>query len=577
MKLRWKKRTAGEQRGAFIVFTALALWFLMMFIAFSVDFGNYYQHRSRLQNAADAAALAGVAEYTTEEIAKNTGVVAAPTLSKGRLVTLVEGGEAASDGVKRRAQEYVTNNYGNLDIKDNLVWSEEVTENKTENGATLSVKTTHRYCRVDLEDTVQTFFARIFGIDSLTVKVSALALMDGSVNNDSTKKLLEKIAKKIEEMIPSILWENITKKGYVGQIIDSRSNYTESTLKKDNSSDVLGEKNNRYYAVTGGGKSVSANQEIDPIAFGLWDATEGKYIIGYQEPVAVDSVCAAPIYSAASWDILKIRVRKRIFNLKDESEIAYYGENKIVGLFLNRDNLPSKNYPDYPGAREKFTEINFYKLTGASTAPLYARLESEPIRIGDKGLMTVHGVTVNVLLKEAEYSDGEVRPIVLAYDGPDMGRGDKDAPWVATKAVTFKNQDLNPGQIQSNIEPGLDYFTREEAAAAGVVQTAIKTSAPVYVNIPSNCVLYGAIYAPRSKVIIRGGGKIIGFIAAREIEGDWAGGTLEGPVEMEMPVYIAEHPANDNRHDFYNYRRVYVKGSYYMAYTGSPIVSFMNL
>ncbi len=63
MKLRWKKGTAGEQRGAFIVFTALAIWFLMMFVAFAVDFGNYYQHRARLQNAADAAALAGVAKY----------------------------------------------------------------------------------------------------------------------------------------------------------------------------------------------------------------------------------------------------------------------------------------------------------------------------------------------------------------------------------------------------------------------------------------------------------------------------------------------------------------------------------
>ena len=62
-----KKRIAGEQRGAFIVFTALAVWFLMMFVAFAVDFGNYYQHRTRLQNAADAAALAGVAKYADSE------------------------------------------------------------------------------------------------------------------------------------------------------------------------------------------------------------------------------------------------------------------------------------------------------------------------------------------------------------------------------------------------------------------------------------------------------------------------------------------------------------------------------
>ena len=176
MKLRWKKGTAGEQRGAFIVFTALTLWFLMMFVAFSVDFGNYYQHRSRLQNAADAAALAGVAKYTEEEIAANSaGAIAAPTLSKGHLVTLVENEKAvpASIAVRSQAQNYVTNNYGNLDIKDNKVWSEEVTEEKTENGVTQSTTTTHRYCRVDLVDTITTFFApRVFAVKSSALRIS---------------------------------------------------------------------------------------------------------------------------------------------------------------------------------------------------------------------------------------------------------------------------------------------------------------------------------------------------------------------------------------------------------------------
>ena len=60
MKLHWKKGAAGEQRGAVIVFTALAMWFLMMFVAFGVDFANFHSHQSRLQQAADAAALAGI-------------------------------------------------------------------------------------------------------------------------------------------------------------------------------------------------------------------------------------------------------------------------------------------------------------------------------------------------------------------------------------------------------------------------------------------------------------------------------------------------------------------------------------
>ena len=48
-----------EQRGAVIILFAVLIPFLMCFAGLVVDFGNLYAHYSRLQNAADAAALAG--------------------------------------------------------------------------------------------------------------------------------------------------------------------------------------------------------------------------------------------------------------------------------------------------------------------------------------------------------------------------------------------------------------------------------------------------------------------------------------------------------------------------------------
>ena len=48
-----------KQTGGVFVLTALALPFFLACVGLAVDVGNLYIHRSRLQNTADAAALAG--------------------------------------------------------------------------------------------------------------------------------------------------------------------------------------------------------------------------------------------------------------------------------------------------------------------------------------------------------------------------------------------------------------------------------------------------------------------------------------------------------------------------------------
>lgn len=48
-----------RQKGQILVFTAVLLPLLIAACGFTVDFGNMYMHKSKLQNAADAAAIAG--------------------------------------------------------------------------------------------------------------------------------------------------------------------------------------------------------------------------------------------------------------------------------------------------------------------------------------------------------------------------------------------------------------------------------------------------------------------------------------------------------------------------------------
>lgn len=521
MKLRWKKGTAGEQRGAFIVFTALTLWFLMMFVAFSVDFGNYYQHRSRLQNAADAAALAGVAKYTEEEIAANSaGAVAAPTLSKGRLVTLVENDKAvsASRTVRSQAQDYVTNNYGNLDIKDNKVWSEEVTEEKTENGVTQSTTTTHRYCRVDLVDTIPTFFARIFGVDSLTVKVSALALMDGSA---AQQKLdLEQIAKNLSEFAPNVGWETIHY---------SNRNHTLDGQKIDPLS--ADEKAKNRNVITDFIRQRLGTDFQDTVYGARYDGT--GYIVGYGEPWNGEGV-GQPIYLANEANLAEAntQVTTEIFNFN--SSLSKYSDYDIFALFVDRDNItPGKDATQHKktGCYERFTTLNIGSTVAAKQGnvevPFYVRIESEPSNVAsnERGLTTVCRIDIN--LDKNNLDDASVtmnqKPVVIVYEGPQQNRGDYDAPWISNqhtaKGAVVSNYEMKAGQIQNEIEPLLKKFNNNrESVPKSMVQNCITTSAPVVITIPDGYTFNGSIYMPRSKVIINGKGSINGFIFARKIE-----------------------------------------------------------
>lgn len=55
------------QQGAILVLTAFLLPFIIAFTGLAVDFGNLYVQHQTLQNAADAAALAGANNFTADK------------------------------------------------------------------------------------------------------------------------------------------------------------------------------------------------------------------------------------------------------------------------------------------------------------------------------------------------------------------------------------------------------------------------------------------------------------------------------------------------------------------------------
>ena len=62
----WLYRLSKEQKGVFIVFTAVLLPIIFACAGLAMDLGNIFAHQSKLQHAADAAALAGAAEFAKQ-------------------------------------------------------------------------------------------------------------------------------------------------------------------------------------------------------------------------------------------------------------------------------------------------------------------------------------------------------------------------------------------------------------------------------------------------------------------------------------------------------------------------------
>ncbi len=63
----WLSTLFKNQKGAFLVFTALLLPIIFGCAGLAMDLGNAYAHKSKLQNAADAAALAGAKTFADKK------------------------------------------------------------------------------------------------------------------------------------------------------------------------------------------------------------------------------------------------------------------------------------------------------------------------------------------------------------------------------------------------------------------------------------------------------------------------------------------------------------------------------
>ena len=156
-------RVLREERGALFVLTALMLPVLLGCLGFAYDAGNLYMHKAKLQNTADAAALAGGRAYVDalSEHATN-GVVSS--------ITEEQKNEAIGVLKSATVQNIRNNNpiFANKTGKEEKFW---VGEKTTITGENTNIT---KFFRVNLTEPVHLYFLPVLGIQN-NIDVSVYA------------------------------------------------------------------------------------------------------------------------------------------------------------------------------------------------------------------------------------------------------------------------------------------------------------------------------------------------------------------------------------------------------------------
>lgn len=172
LKKMFKQETLKSKKGITIVLVAIMLTVLLGFVALAVDVGNLMASRNELQNVADAAALAGAGYMGSVYKNLNLSQQSSHTFSKAEIATVVN-------------QVSQQNKASGVNISVNeadIILGEWDPNTKTISPVTLTgpnaVNVTAR--RDGSANTpIATFFARIFGINTVNVTAEATAALTG--------------------------------------------------------------------------------------------------------------------------------------------------------------------------------------------------------------------------------------------------------------------------------------------------------------------------------------------------------------------------------------------------------------
>ena len=184
-----------RQSGSILVISALMLPLMLGCLGFAYDFGNLYIHKSRLQNIADAAALAGGRAYLDSQ-KKPEGKDESdemPGLLGGTEITYYASGETSGErsnshmNADAAADDYIKANIKNLGTS--------VTSDKYSHFALKTEGMSGRvFYRIGLYEIVPLHFLPVIGMKKeQLVRAGAIALIDDGMGAGAGKALFDNL------------------------------------------------------------------------------------------------------------------------------------------------------------------------------------------------------------------------------------------------------------------------------------------------------------------------------------------------------------------------------------------------
>ncbi len=285
----------NDQRGAFLLATALLLPFLLAALGMAVDFGDVFMQKSRLQNAADAAALAGAKVYVQELKSNNA---------------------AAADQAFISAKQYVTANASDATI-DVLDLKKSQSDAKT------------LYYVAKLEQSVPLSFLRYFGIDSITIEAMANVKLTSQGTNTNTFPLFENLVTFSDRF--NVV--NSKMKSWDGNIIHTKENSyinindNPNNLLKSSTGTTINPRDKQYYDPA---LSISLTADSNK---GLKNYIDSLMTSANTKKVNGQSISSADLSSTVNW------FPDRISEIKLNQAIGSANTTKILILSQGAANI----------------------------------------------------------------------------------------------------------------------------------------------------------------------------------------------------------------------------------------------
>ena len=494
-----------NRRGQALVLYALLIPVLFLFVGVGFDLGWYFINVSRLQNAADSAALAGAHALVAEEDFEKYYVVSlasndlpadfddyqdvfkntfdSSTIANGKLYNYKPINEIKDSLKKARlqAEEYTRKNL----IDSNAVnessdsmyvlgatdaWS--ISNNETDKK--VSGKIELKYKVVDGKNDV---YGPLYYVVNLTEKIRHLFLPGWFDPMNAPVKAVVLLKPHYKGLIDPMQQLERTK------VIDNWE-YTREYKDPSTGLSVSGDKWNHYQAGT-----YSDRTHGIKYTSGNTNRTESVVV----KTTAEDSSGASTLangnhfYSANEVDSINIDMRAEVKNIKFSTDwdIGMDGDD-----VTNYSYQFAEGWSATDGANKRIlfnVELDEAFPTRDATKqadPLWVRIESDPIKnpytgAGVSNFNSVRQVTLNFNTDNSQVSGDHYvnRPYVIFYTGPE----------------------------------NIDYTTTKDVDGSDVL---IRHSQPVVLNLNEN--LNAIVYMPNSPVIINGNGhELKGFVIAK--------------------------------------------------------------